>query len=30
MAWRPQTPLDEGLGRTVDFYRSNLDGLPQL
>lgn len=28
MGWRPQTPLDEGLSRTVAFYRSNLDRLP--
>ena len=28
MGWRPRTPLDEGLQRTVEFYRSNLDALP--
>jgi UDP-glucose 4-epimerase len=28
--WRPNTPLDEGLERTVDFYRSHLDRLPPL
>jgi UDP-glucose 4-epimerase len=30
LAWRPRTPLAEGLGRTVDFYRSNLDRLRSL
>jgi UDP-glucose 4-epimerase len=30
MGWRPQTPLEEGLARTVAFYRSNLDRLPPL
>jgi UDP-glucose 4-epimerase len=30
MDWHPQTPLDEGLARTVAFYRSNLDSLPPL
>jgi UDP-glucose 4-epimerase len=28
IGWRPITRLDEGLQRTVDFYRSHLDGLP--
>ena len=28
MGWRPRTSLDEGLARTVDFYRSNLERLP--
>lgn len=28
MGWRPRTSLDEGLGRTVEFYRSQLDRLP--
>jgi UDP-glucose 4-epimerase len=28
MGWRPRTPLDEGLERTVEFYRSHLDRLP--
>jgi UDP-glucose 4-epimerase len=28
--WRPSTPLDEGLERTVEFYRSHLDGLPPV
>jgi nucleoside-diphosphate-sugar epimerase len=28
MGWRPRTSLDEGLGRTVEFYRSHLDRLP--
>jgi nucleoside-diphosphate-sugar epimerase len=28
MRWRPRTPLDEGLERTVEFYRSRLDRLP--
>jgi nucleoside-diphosphate-sugar epimerase len=30
LGWRPRTPLEEGLARTVDFYRSNLDRLPAL
>lgn len=30
MGWRPQVPLEEGLARTVEFYRSNLDRLPPL
>jgi UDP-glucose 4-epimerase len=30
MGWRPQTPLGEGLARTVAFYRSNLERLPSL
>jgi UDP-glucose 4-epimerase len=30
MGWHPQTPLEEGLARTVAFYRSRLDGLPVL
>jgi UDP-glucose 4-epimerase len=30
MGWHPQTPLEEGLSRTVDFYRSQLERLPQL
>jgi UDP-glucose 4-epimerase len=30
LGWRPQTDLDAGLTRTVDFYRSNLDRLPPL
>jgi UDP-glucose 4-epimerase len=28
MGWRPRTRLEEGLARTVAFYRSNLDRLP--
>jgi UDP-glucose 4-epimerase len=28
--WHPRTPLDEGLARTVAFYRSSLDRLPAL
>jgi nucleoside-diphosphate-sugar epimerase len=28
IGWRPVTPLDEGLARTVDFYRSQLDAAP--
>jgi nucleoside-diphosphate-sugar epimerase len=27
IGWRPRTPLEEGLTRTVAFYRSNLDRL---
>jgi UDP-glucose 4-epimerase len=30
LGWRPRTPLDEGLGRTVEFYRSRLDRLPRM
>jgi UDP-glucose 4-epimerase len=30
MGWRPQTPLEEGLTRTVAYYRANLDRLPPL
>ena len=30
MGWRPRTPLDDGLPRTVAYYRSRLDGLPPL
>jgi nucleoside-diphosphate-sugar epimerase len=30
MGWRALTPLDEGLGRTVAFYRANLGRLPTL
>jgi UDP-glucose 4-epimerase len=30
MGWRPQTPLGEGLTRTVTYYRANLDQLPRL
>jgi UDP-glucose 4-epimerase len=30
LGWQPQTPLDEGLKRTVDFYRSHLDRLPPV
>jgi nucleoside-diphosphate-sugar epimerase len=30
MDWRPQVGLEEGLARTVDFYRSNLDRLPAV
>jgi UDP-glucose 4-epimerase len=30
LGWRPRTPLDEGLARTVDFYRSSLERLPAL
>jgi nucleoside-diphosphate-sugar epimerase len=30
MGWRPRTPLEDGLARTVAFYRSNLDRLPPL
>jgi UDP-glucose 4-epimerase len=30
IGWDPQTPLDEGLARTVAYYRANLDRLPPL
>lgn len=30
IGWRPSTPLDEGLERTVGFYRSHLNHLPPL
>jgi UDP-glucose 4-epimerase len=30
MGWQPQTSLEEGLARTVAFYRSNLERLPSL
>ena len=30
MGWRPRTPLDDGLPRTVAYYRSRLDELPPL
>jgi UDP-glucose 4-epimerase len=30
MGWRPGTSLEAGLARTVDFYRSNLDRLPEI
>ena len=30
MGWRPRVPLEDGLARTVAFYRSNLDRLPPL
>ena len=30
MGWRPRTPLEDGLPRTVAYYRSRLDGLPPL
>lgn len=30
MGWHPRTSLDEGLARTVAFYRSNLDRLPPV
>jgi UDP-glucose 4-epimerase len=30
MGWRPQMRLEEGLARTVAFYHSNHDRLPQL
>jgi UDP-glucose 4-epimerase len=30
MGWQPRTPLDEGLARTVAFYRANLDRLPTV
>jgi UDP-glucose 4-epimerase len=30
MGWHPRTPLEEGLRRTVDFYRSELERLPAL
>jgi UDP-glucose 4-epimerase len=29
MGWRPRTPLEEGLERTVEFYRAHLDRLPE-
>jgi nucleoside-diphosphate-sugar epimerase len=28
--WRVQMPLEEGLARTVAFYRANLDRMPPL
>jgi UDP-glucose 4-epimerase len=28
IGWRPHTMLEEGLKRTVDFYRSHLEHLP--
>jgi nucleoside-diphosphate-sugar epimerase len=30
LGWRPRTSLEEGLARTVAFYRSHLDRLPPL
>jgi UDP-glucose 4-epimerase len=30
MGWQPRMPLDEGLELTVEFYRSNLNRLPDL
>jgi UDP-glucose 4-epimerase len=30
LGWRPSTPLEEGLQRTVEFYRAHLNGLPSL
>ena len=30
MRWGPATPLDIGLARAVEFYRSNLDQLPLI
>lgn len=30
MHWRPETPLEVGLTRTVEFYRSNLEHLPPI
>jgi nucleoside-diphosphate-sugar epimerase len=30
MGWHPRTSLEEGLGRTVAFYRSNLDSLARV
>jgi UDP-glucose 4-epimerase len=30
MGWRPRTQLDEGLMRTVEFYRSELEHLPPV
>jgi UDP-glucose 4-epimerase len=30
LSWRAQTPLAVGLARTVAFYRSNLDRLPEV
>lgn len=30
IGWRPQTPLDGGLTRTVAFYRDHLEQLPPL
>ena len=30
IGWRPRTGLDEGLARTVEYYRGALDRLPPL
>lgn len=30
MGWSPETALEVGLARTVEFYRANLDRLPPL
>lgn len=30
IGWRPRTTLEDGLARTVEFYRSHLDRLPAL
>ncbi len=30
MGWQPQTPLKDGLARTVAYYRANVDRLPTV
>jgi UDP-glucose 4-epimerase len=30
IGWRPRTQLEEGLARTVTFYRTNLHRLPPV